>query len=124
MLTDKIEDLAVRQVVLPDGAAYLLFVPLQFLPATAPQLHVYHYAESARVQAAAMALVSFLFAVRLAWYLYRSIRILHDANRRFAGGDLATRVSPAIGRRRHFDDMTPPARGHRRKDPPVARRFA
>jgi two-component system OmpR family sensor kinase len=113
LLTDQIEDLAVRQVVTPDGTDYLLFVPLQLLPATAPQLHVYHYADSARVQAVAMALVSFLFAVGLAWYLYRPIRILHDANRRFAGGDLTTRVSPAIGCRRDeiadlgrdFDDM-------------------
>lgn len=104
---------SVQRVMTRSGEPHVLFVPLMQLPASAPHQHVYRYAESSRAEVLAMALVSLLFAVGLTWYLYRPIRHLHVANRRFAAGDLDTRVSQLIGDRRDeiadlgrdFDDM-------------------
>lgn len=104
---------SVQQVATPNGEDLTLFVPLMMLPAVAPHQHVYRYAESSSVEVMAMALVSLLFAAGFTWYLYRPIRHLHLANRRFAAGDLDTRVGGLIGRRRDeiadlgrdFDDM-------------------
>lgn len=91
---------AVQRVTAREGQDFILFVPLALLPASDPHLHVYQYAESSRVELLAMTLASLLFAAGLSWYLFRPIQHLHEAHRRFAGGDLATRVSPLIGGRR------------------------
>ncbi|PKO38440.1 MAG: two-component sensor histidine kinase [Betaproteobacteria bacterium HGW-Betaproteobacteria-6] len=113
MINQDSAERSVQRVLTPSGEAYVLFVPLLLLPASAPHQHVYRYAESTRAEVLAMALVSLLFAAGLTWYLYRPIRHLHDANRRFAAGDLDTRVGQLIGDRRDeiadlgrdFDDM-------------------
>lgn len=104
---------AVQRIAVGGGASYVLFVPLRMLPAAAPHQHVYRYADSSSIEVVAMALVSLLFAVGLTWYLYRPLYHLHVANRRFAAGDLDTRVGGLIGTRRDeiadlgrdFDDM-------------------
>jgi two-component system OmpR family sensor kinase len=83
------------------------------LPATPPTQHVYRYPDSSGIEFLAMTLASLLFAAGLAWYLHRPIRHLHEANQRFAAGDLGTRVSPLVGARndeiadlaRDFDHM-------------------
>lgn len=113
LLEKETDERSVQRVVTPSGEAYVLFVPLLLLPASAPHQHVYRYAESTRAELLAMALVSLFFAAGLTWYLYRPIRHLHEANRRFAAGDLDTRVGQLIGQRRDeiadlgrdFDDM-------------------
>lgn len=113
LLAESPRNIAVRRVQALNGPSYLLFVPLQMLPSAPPEMHVYRHTHSTRVQLVAMALVSFCFAVGLAWYLYRPIRLLHFASRRFASGELATRLAPSIGGRqdeiadlgRDFDEM-------------------
>lgn len=113
LLETSTDERYVQRVVTRSGEPHVLFVPLLMLPASAPHLHVYRYAESTRAEMFAMLLVSLLFAVGLTWYLYRPIRHLHEANRRFAAGDLDTRVGQLIGDRRDeiadlgrdFDDM-------------------
>lgn len=104
---------AVQRVADMQGKSHVLFVPLMLLPATVPRQHVYRLANSKQVEIMAMAMISLLFAIGLTWYLYRPIHVLHVANRRFAAGDLGTRVSGLIGSRRDeiadlgrdFDDM-------------------
>lgn len=104
---------AVQRVVAPDGLNHLLFVPLALLPATPPTQHVYKTPDASYIEIVAMTLASFLFALGLAWYLFRPIRHLHEASQRFATGDLSTRVAPLLGRRsdelvdlgRDFDEM-------------------
>ena len=93
------EELAVRRVATPDGRNFVLFVPLSLLPAAPPSQHVYRYPDSSGVEFLAMTLASLLFAAGLALYLHRPIRHLHEANRRFAAGELGTRVSPLVGTR-------------------------
>ena len=113
VLENRPDETAVQKVRARDGRDFILFVPLALLPAADPHLHVYQYAESSRVELLAMTLASLLFAAGMTWYLFRPIHHLHDAYQRFAGGDLATRVSSLIGGRRDeiadlgrdFDDM-------------------
>lgn len=113
VLESRPEELAVRRVTALEGSDFVLFVPLALLPAAPPQQHVYRYPDSDGVEFLAMTLASLLFAAGLALYLHRPIRHLHEANRRFAAGDLGTRVSPLVGARndeiadlaRDFDHM-------------------
>jgi two-component system OmpR family sensor kinase len=113
VLESKPEELAVRRVTALNGNNFVLFVPLSLLPATPPTQHVYRYPDSSGVEFLSMTLASLLFAAGLAWYLHRPIRHLHEANQRFAAGDLGTRVSPLVGARndeiadlaRDFDHM-------------------
>lgn len=90
---------AVQRIAAPDGSSHLLFVPLALLPASPPTQHVYKTPDASYIEVVAMTLASFLFALFLAWYLFRPIRHLHDASQRFATGDLNTRVAPLLGRR-------------------------
>lgn len=99
LLKDNPAATAVHDVRALDGRLYLLFVPLPMLPATPPSLHVYKAQSSLPAEFTAMTLLSLLFALGLSWYLYRPIRHLHEANRRFAAGDMSTRVGPLIGNR-------------------------
>lgn len=58
-------------------------------------------------------IASLAFAAGLAWYMAQPIRLMRGAVRRMAAGDLATRISARMGRRRdelselacEFDDM-------------------
>ncbi len=108
LLRDSPAATAVHNVLARDGQRYLLFVPLPLLPATPPSLHVYQSPESFSTEFVAMTLVSLLFAAGMGWYLYRPIRYLHEANRRFAAGNLGTRIGPLIGSR--SDEITDLAR--------------
>ncbi len=92
---------AVRAVTTPQGERYLLFVPAQFSGGRPP--HVSHQVELAIRLGAGLA-ASLLFSAVLAWYLSRPLRHLSNASRRLAGGELDTRVMPAMGRRR--DEIT------------------
>ncbi|MGL1834342.1 ATP-binding protein [Rhodocyclaceae bacterium SMB388] len=113
LLKDNPGATAVHEVRALDGRQYLLFVPLPMLPATPPSVHVYQAKSSLLAEFSAMTLLSLLFAIGLSWYLYRPIRHLHEANRRFAAGDMGTRIGPLIGNRsdevtdlaRDFDEM-------------------
>ncbi len=113
VLESRPEEIAIRRVTAREGNDFVLFVPLALLPAAPPQQHVYRYPDSSGVEFLAMTLASLLFAAGLALYLHRPIRHLHEANRRFAAGDLGTRVSPLVGARndeiadlaRDFDHM-------------------
>ncbi len=83
-----------RSIVAPDGAHYLVFVPLPAmrLPGRPPL-------EPWQLIAIGL-LTSLAFSAALAWYLARPIRSLRSAFDGVAAGRLETRVSPTIGTRR------------------------
>jgi two-component system OmpR family sensor kinase len=91
-----------RYVAAPDGRKYLLFVPISEGAGSRRPSHR-HKALSAytfRTQLGMALLASLLFSAALAWYLTRPVRYLRQASRSLAEGELDTRVTPLIGRRR------------------------
>ena len=91
-----------RHVAAPDGHQYLLFVPVP--EGTGSRRASYRYkilsAYTFRTQLGMALLASLLFSAALAWYLARPVRHLRQASQSLAEGDLDTRVTPMIGRRR------------------------
>lgn len=91
-----------RHVAAPDGREYLLFVPIP--ERTGSRRPIYRYkalsAYTFRTQLGMALLASLLFSAVLAWYLTRPVRHLRQASRSLAEGELDTRVTPLIGRRR------------------------
>ncbi len=91
-----------RHVAAPDGRKYLLFVPIP--ERTGSRRSNYRYktlsAYTFRTQLGMALLASLLFSAVLAWYLTRPVRHLRQASRSLAEGELDTRVTPLIGRRR------------------------
>jgi two-component system, OmpR family, sensor kinase len=91
-----------RRVAAPDGRKYLLFVPVSEDARSRRQgrrynaLPVYTF----RVQLGIALLASLVFSAALAWYLTRPVRYLRQASQSLAEGELGTRVTPLIGRRR------------------------
>lgn len=101
-----------RRVFLPDGSAWLLFIPGE---ATPPWLRVLFSGgpPSPLLPLTAGIVASLVFGALLAWYVARPIRHLREAFGALSQGRLETRVAPLIGRRRdevadlgrHFDRM-------------------
>lgn len=91
-----------RHVAAPDGRQYLLFVPVP--EGTGSRRSSYRYkilsAYTFRTQLGMALLASLLFSAALAWYLARPVRHLRQASQNLAEGELDTRVTPMIGRRR------------------------
>jgi two-component system OmpR family sensor kinase len=91
-----------RHVAAPDGRNYLLFVPIpEGAGSRRPgrrhsALPVYPF----RIQLGMALVASLLFSAALAWYLTRPVRHLRQASQSLAEGELGTRVTPLIGRRR------------------------
>jgi two-component system OmpR family sensor kinase len=89
----------VRRVRLPDGEAYLLFLPT----ATMPPLERFLFGVRPAPPIALFltgALVSLAFGALLAWYVARPIRHLRSAFASLSTGRFETRVAPLIGGRR------------------------
>lgn len=88
----------VRSVRAPDGTHYTLFIPTNDLALRKRRLASREDRFYANIASTLVA--SLLFSLGLAWYLTRPIRRLRAASRSLAGGNLQTRVSNEMGRRR------------------------
>lgn len=90
----------VRRVATPAGREFMLFVPVESVPAARPHRHAEPPGEPLVARLVSMFVASLLFSAGLAWYLTQPVRHLREATRRLADGALETRVAPQIGRRR------------------------
>jgi two-component system OmpR family sensor kinase len=91
-----------RHIAAPNGHTYLLFVPIPERVGSHRPARRYHVLPvyTFRIQLGMALLASLLFSAGLAWYLTRPVRYLRQASQNLAEGELDTRVTPLIGRRR------------------------
>ncbi len=88
-----------RQVALPGGGTYLLFVPVRAAPLWQRLLFAGRPLPPYLLLASGL-VASLAFGALLAWYVTRPIRHLRQAFVALSVGRLDTRVAPLIGRRR------------------------
>lgn len=84
---------SVRRVQASDGKQYILFIPADSADSAGPPRY------NLQLQIFIALLASLLFSAGFALYLSRPIKLLRQASRRLAEGDLSTRVSPELGNR-------------------------
>lgn len=94
-----------RVVNTPNGEVYLLFIPAEIdgnpAPVATPPMQ-----DSLTVRLLAAIIASLVFSLLLAWYLTRPIRVLKNAVKIVATGDLSARVTPKMrGRRDEIADL-------------------
>lgn len=95
-----------HQVKTPSGEQYLLFAPR-------PPEHHKPLVKFSVLRWSLLVGIGLVFSLALTWYLVRPIRLLQQAAKSAAGGDLQTRVSPTLSGRKDemaalakdFDDM-------------------